>query len=184
MFSQDWKRLYQKYGVAFNTYTEVLLPTNQPTEKLRFNEGRDKDKYATLIGFYKGQAIVRLDDGTIKRPAYQRVDTLDMFGEVNTVGPRDMLGEPIPEGAWIAYSRKSGECSHRFCLGRVIKFSKGGTLTVHEALQDGEPTGKGHNGRPVERTVPQKRALKLPCDPTRLTMAIFTDFASIDGSNG
>jgi hypothetical protein len=182
MYQVDWKKLHTRFGVTYNGHESLLEDKNQ-TVKLIFTGGRRKDIVATLIGFEANKAIVRMPDGTIQKPTYASVSLMDAYGEATTKsGPRDMIGEPFVENAWVAYSRKTGKQGHAFCLGRILEISKSGMLTVKEVLCDGEQVRPDRWNTHV-RKVKQVRALKLPSDPTRLSMAIFSDFASADGSH-
>ena len=181
MLNIEWKKLHTKYGAPYNGRFDFEIPEGKWDTKLTFNAGKNAGKIVTLTGFREDKARVRFQNGEEAWVRYGRLFSLNMYGEANDAGPRDMVGELFIEDAWVAYSRKTGKQGHAFCLGRVLEIGKGGTLRVKEVLRDGFLVPTDPNRR-NEVNIKHIRALKLPVDPNRLTMAIFSNFATMDGS--
>lgn len=182
MYNIEWKRLHQKYGAQYNRHSNFIIDPGKRETKLTFVSGKLKDKIVTLIGFDYDKAIVELPDGTEERFPYGRLYSMNIYGEVNNGGPRDMVGQHFEEDAWVAYARRNGKTGYVFCMGRVVEVTKGGSLNVKEVLVDGvKPERHRYDDGIV--TVKQIKALKLPVDPNRLTLAIFSGFTSADGSH-
>jgi hypothetical protein len=176
MFKQEWKKVCAEVGILYDRYGEHVAPENQT---LRLKSTRIADKGATgiLIGANNHMASLRLDCGKVIRLTTGSLQRLTEGGEVEEVAPRDLLGEPIVLGGWVAYSQGRYRTGHDLAVGRVLAFTKRGTIEIAAKVKSGEKV-KGS----VTHLVNPERCVKLPVDVARLTMAIFTDFDSIDGS--
>jgi hypothetical protein len=177
MFQKDWKKLTDALGEGYSGWNSKEIDPDLPP--LRFKAMRIKDKGAivTLVSASEHGGTIRYECGSTDRIGFDKLERVDDAGNVIIPEPRDMLGEVISIGSWVSYPTGSRD-NHYLSVGRVSDI-KGGVLRVKAKVTNGERIEQRwvteENARP-------ERCVKLPVDVARLTMAIFTDFESIDGS--
>ena len=178
MNKKQWEQLLDEFPM--NQTVEGQRKLIEADRRFMINTGRQKGKIALLIKIMGHKGTVQfehLEDPMVY--PFLHLDPVDADGNIIPFSHKDMLGEPIVVGSYIAYSRVNRR-QNTLEIGKVKKITEAGTIMVIPWVANGaKAKQKTWSGDDTYRRVESYRALKLPVDPARLMMGILTDFDSI-----
>lgn len=173
MLKRQWEDLKDGYDIRSSCrYNQKKVEDS--TTYVLVKSGKNKGKTGRIIAIGSERLTAILEDGSEDEGDYGKYTLLDEHGRPDE-HVRDSLGAPIEVGAWVAYSQAHG-VGHTLEIGRVKTISAKGSLTVIARMRDGRVLDPDEG--PFERRAFPYRTIKIPVDPARMMMAIFTDFES------
>jgi hypothetical protein len=180
MLKRQWEELKAQYSAHHSgKYYRKDIPTGEVKAQVRTGKNAGKTGFITAIGGDRASFVC--DDGAEEDGVYAKYILFDDKGFLDDK-VRDMLGAPIEPGAWVAYSQPTNT-SHTLEIGLVRRVTDAGTLIVRPRVRDGHVLDKQSPNYSLrdtdDRKVNNYRAIKIPTDPARMMLAIFTDFESI-----
>lgn len=180
MLKRQWEELKAQYSAqSSGKYYKRDIPNGEVKAQVRTGKNAGKTGFITAIG--GDRACIVCEDGVEEEGAYSKYILFDENGFLDDK-VRDVLGAPVEPGAWVAYSQPT-LTSHTLEVGLVRRVTDAGTLIVRPRVRDGyilDALSEDHGLRDVsDRKVFSYRAIKIPTDPARMMLAIFTDFESI-----
>ena len=86
-----------------------------------------------------------------------------------------MTGRPFEVGSWVAYGLGLFGYSPTACMGRVIGFSKSGTVKI-TPYRIAKRATNAEQRSAIIHYVPGRSVLRLPVEATDMTWLILSDF--------
>lgn len=179
----QWQSLINRITVNCNRYDYTLKPEfdGEGAPRLYVVDGKRRGQVGEIVGIQTGRVRLAFANGEFQIYPYSKVEEVGENGEPDIQLMRDMMGEEITNGSYVAYSQ-STRYSHALEIGKVKRVTAIGTLVVVPLVRNSQRS-KGevnwYTKREVTRNVDATRCVKLPTDPSRFMMAILTDFESV-----
>jgi len=176
MHRNQFDDLKEKTGLK-NGYGEV--PPNQ-TVMLYLTTGRQKGKLGKLISIDDTNLLVQVEGAP--KPLtfmYTKIELADDNGNPIHAKASDITGRPITGNEVVCYSVSVGENSHALEIGRVIRTTPSGNLSVQPVIQNGNRITNTYRRKP--RNIKAERSIILPVDSALVITWVLSDFDLFHG---